>query len=194
VTATLFSDDSGKTWQGGDIAVPNTGDWINPSEAVLVQLTDGRVLLNVRSESTNHLRLVTTSPDGATGWSRPRFDEALLEPICMASIVRLTGAPSGQRNRIIFANPHNLARADGREAPGRGRDRKNLSIKLTYDECVTWPVSKVLEPGVSAYSDLAVARDGTILCFYERGAGTNACLTLARYNVEWLTDGKDAWP
>ena len=194
VTATLFSDDSGKTWQRGDIAVPNTGDWVNPNETVLVQLTDGRVLLNVRSESTNHHRLVTTSMDGATGWSRPRFDAALVEPICMASIVRLTETPSGKRNRIIFANPHHLARADGKEAPGRGRDRKNLSLKLTYDECATWPVSKVLEPGVSAYSDLAVARDGTILCLYERGAGSNACLTLARFNLAWLTDGKDTWP
>jgi len=160
----------------------------------VMQLADGRVLLNARSESTNHLRLVTTSPDGAKGWSRPQFDERLLEPVCMASIARVTQMPSDRRNRIVFANPHNLARADGKEAPGKGRDRRNLTIKLTYDECLTWPVSKVLETGVSAYSDLAVTRDGTILCFYERGSGSNACLTLARFNLDWLTDGKDAWP
>jgi sialidase-1 len=191
VAATIFSDDSGKTWHAGDIAVPNTAEWRDPNETVLVQLTDGRVMLNVRSQSGAHRRLVMTSKDGATGWTRPRFDDALLEPICMASIVRVSEKPASDRNRIVFANPHNLSRVDGKEAPGKGRDRRNLSIKLTYDECAIWPVNKVLEPGPSAYSDLAVARDGSILCFYERGTGTNANLTLARFNLEWLTDGKD---
>jgi sialidase-1 len=193
VTATIFSDDSGKTWHAGEIAVPNTSEWINPNETVVVQLADGRVMLNVRSESKTNRRLILTSKDGATAWSQPRSDDALLEPICMASIVRVSEKPQSDRNRIAFANPHNLSRADGKEAPGKGRDRKNLAIKLTYDEGETWRVNKVLEPGPSAYSDMAMARDGTILCFYESGAGNNAHLTLARFNLEWLTDGKDVW-
>jgi sialidase-1 len=103
----------------------------------------------------------------------------------------------------VFANPHNLARADGKEEPGKGRDRKNLSIKLSYDEGQTWPVNKSLEPGYSAYSDLALLPDGTILCFYERGRKSDeekkkptsyAGLTMARFNLEWLTDGRDAMP
>jgi sialidase-1 len=201
VTATIFSDDHGKTWQRGDIAVPNTEEWIFPNETVLVQLTDGRVMLNVRSESLANRRLVTVSPDGATKWTKPKFDEALLEPICMAAIVRLSEKPASASNRILFANPHNLARADGKEAPGKSRDRRNLSIKLSYDEGQTWPVSKALEPGYSAYSDLAVLPDGAILCFYERGrkidegkkkSTSYAGLTVARFNVEWLTDGKDS--
>ncbi len=191
VTATIFSDDSGKTWHAGDIAVPNTGEWVNPNETVVVELADGRVMLNVRSEAKANRRLIVTSKDGATGWSKPRFDDALLEPICMASIARVSEKPASDRNRIVFANPHNLSRADGKEAAGKSRDRKNLSIKLTYDEGETWPVNKVLEPGPSAYSDLAMAADGTVLCFYESGSGTNARLTLARFNLEWLTDGKD---
>ena len=75
--------------------------------------------------------------------------------------------------------------------------RKNVSVKLSYDEGGTWPVQKTLEPGFSGYSDLAVTRDGTILCFYERGStdGENVyktgSLTVARFNLEWLTDGKD---
>lgn len=193
VTATIFSDDGGKTWQRGDIAVPNTDEWINPNETVVVQLADGRVMLNVRSESKANRRLVTVSKDGATGWTKPRFDEALLEPICMASIVRLSEKSQSNKSRIVFANPSNLGRADGREVPGQSRDRRNLSIKLTFDEGETWPVNKVLEPGFSGYSDLAVATDGTILCLYERGTkSSTGYLTLARFNLEWLTDGKDA--
>ena len=196
VTATIISDDHGKTWQRGDIAIPNTAEWVFPNETVVVQLADGRLMLNARSESKTHRRLVTISPDGATGWSQPRFDDALLEPICMASIVRLSEKPTSDKNRIVFANPHNLARADGKEAAGKSRDRQNISIKLSEDDGQTWPISKVLEPGMSAYSDLAVLPDGTILCFYERGRETSpnqqkptsyAFLTLAKFHLEWLT-------
>jgi sialidase-1 len=200
VTSTIFSDDNGQTWRRGDIAVPNTDEWINPNETIVVQLADGRVMLNVRSESKAHRRLVTISPDGATGWSKPRFDDALLEPICMASIISLGAKPASDKNRIVFANPHNLARADGKEAAGKSRDRKNLSLKLSEDDGQTWPFSQVLEPGMSAYSDLAVLPDGTILCLYERGRDADAnqkkstsysFLTLARFNLEWLTGGKE---
>jgi sialidase-1 len=49
------------------------------------------------------------------------------------------------------------------------RDRRNLTVKLSYDEGKTWPVSRLIEEGWSGYSDLAVAKDGTIFCFYGRG-------------------------
>ncbi len=200
VTSTIYSDDHGRTWKAGDVAVPNTDEWINPNETVIVELADGRVMLNVRSESLKHRRLVTVSPDGSTGWSTPKFDDALLEPICMASIVRFSAQPDGDKNRILFANPHNLSRLDGKDEEGKSRDRKNISIKVSYDEGQTWEVNKVLEPSYSAYSDLAVLSDGTILCLYETGRKSDnekkkstsyAGLTLARFNMEWITDGRD---
>ncbi|HSI64756.1 MAG TPA: exo-alpha-sialidase [Candidatus Saccharimonadia bacterium] len=203
VTSTIYSDDHGKTWQRGDIAVPNTDEWIFPNETVIVELVNGMVMLNVRSESKKHRRIVVFSKDGATKWSKPRYDEALLEPICMGSIVRYSGKPEGDKNRILFANPHNLDRLDGKAEEGKSRDRRNLSIKLSYDEGKTWAVSKPLEPGYGAYSDLAVLPDGTALCLYERGQTSDeqlkkstsyAYLTLARFNLEWLTDGKDTLP
>jgi len=200
VTSTIYSDDRGKSWQRGDIAVPNTPEWINPNETVVVELADGRVMLNVRSESKTHRRLVTISLNGATGWSKPKFDDALLEPICMASIARLSSESTRGKNRIVFANPNNLARADGKEEAGKTRDRKNLTIRLSYDEGETWAARKVLEPGFSGYSDLAVLPSGDVLCFYERGStdGKNSLrtgsLTAARFNVEWITDGHDSFP
>lgn len=195
VTATIYSDDQGKTWQAGDIAVPCTDEWINPNETVAIELADGRVMLNVRNESKTHRRLVTISRDGAAGWSQPRFDEGLLEPICMAGLVRYSTAASGSKDRILFSNPHNLERADGKAEPGKSRDRKHVSIKLSYDEGQTWAVNKTVEAGYSAYSDLAVTKAGTILCFYGRAEKPNFAgdrLTLARFNLEWLTDGRDA--
>ena len=198
VTSVIYSDDLGRTWSRGEIAGPNEGEWSIPNETCAVQLADSRVLLNMRSESKANRRLLTTSRDGATAWSKPQFHEQLLEPICMASMVRLSEAPASDKHRLLFANPHNLARTDGKEAPGKGRDRKNVSVKLSYDESATWPVSKTVEPGFSGYSDLAVAKDGTILLFYERGSTDGkdiyrtGLLTVARFNLEWLTDGKDS--
>jgi sialidase-1 len=196
VTATIFSDDQGRTWQAGEVAVPCTDEWINPNETVAVELADGRVMLNSRSESKAHRRLVTTSQDGATAWSQPRFDDGLIEPICMGSIVRFSLAKDGGKDRILFSNPDNLTRADGKEEPGKTRDRQNVSVKLSYDEGATWAVNKPVEPGPSMYSDIAVTKSGTILCFYGRGEKPGFAgqwLTLARFNLEWLTDGKDTF-
>lgn len=187
VTATVFSDDGGRTWQAGEIAVPCTDTWINPNETVAVELADGRVMLNVRSESKAHRRLVTTSPDGATNWSEPKFDEALLEPICMAGLVRYD---HGGQSLLLFSNPHNLEGGRGGEPePGKSRARKNLSVKISRDEGATWPVNRLLEDGPSAYSDLAVTPAGTILCFYGAGSKLSfagSSLRLARFNLAWL--------
>lgn len=196
VTATIFSDDHGKTWQRGEIGVPDTPEFIFPNETVVVQLADGRVMLNSRSESKRHRRLVTISPNGATKWSEPRFDEALLEPICMAGIIRVRDAKDGRDGMIAFSNPHNLSRRDGKEVAGRSRDRVNVSIKLSYDEGRTWPANRTLEKGFSGYSDLAALPDGSILCFYERGSTDRdsnyrtGLLTVAKFNEAWVQAGE----
>lgn len=178
--ATIFSDDHGRTWQAGDLAVPNEGEFGNPNETMLTELSDGRVLLVTRSVSKANRKLLTMSPDGARQWTKPVFHEQLWEPICMASI---TAHPS-QAGTLIFSNPHSLGRdADGKEIPaGRGK-RQNLSIKLSRDDGRTWPISKPLETGPSAYSDLAVIPNGDVLCLYE-GDKKIVC---ARFNLEWLT-------
>lgn len=198
LTTTVYSDDGGVTWKAGSVALPDTAEFRTPSETCLVELSDGRVMLNARSLSPANRRLVTTGPDGAGGWASPWFDPALLEPICMASLVRYSTVQSGGRDRILFSNPDNLATSQGKPTrPGQPGARRNLSIKLSYDEGITWPVNKVLELGSSAYSDLAVTADGTILCVFERtftDPATRrriAALSLARFTLEWLTDGKD---
>jgi len=187
----IYSDDAGKTWNRGEIVVAHPHP-VNPSETIVVELADGRVMLNIRHEGRTadeqkRFRAVVISDDGATKWSQPKYDEALPEPICMASIIRLSARPSHERNRILFANPHNAV----------DRARRSLTVKMSYDEGETWAVSRAVEPGPSGYSDLTVAPDGTIYCFYERGKGNNdyqtRYLTLAKFNLAWLSEGKDQW-
>ena len=187
VTATIYSDDGGKTWLAGEIAVPCTEEFINPNETVAVELSDGRVMLNVRNESKAHRRIVVTSPDGATDWSDPKFDDALVEPICMAGLVRYQ---HDGKSRLLFCNPNNLTRADGKEEPGKSRDRRNVSVRVSEDEGQTWTAGRSIEPKWSAYSDIAVTPSGTILCFYGRGEKASFAgdrLTVARFNLDWLT-------
>ena len=98
----------------------------------------------------------------------------------MASIIAYPAKPG----TLLFSNPHTLAlEKDGVEKPaGRGK-RENLSIKLSPDDGKTWPVNKTLDLGPSAYSDLAVLPDGTVLCLYEGKAD----IQVARFNLDWLT-------
>lgn len=180
---TIFSDDHGQTWQAGDIAVPNEGDFGNPNESIATELSDGRVLFVARNVSAANRKLLTTSPDGVGDWSQPVFHPELWEPICMASIVTHPAEPG----TLIFSNPHTLARdAAGQERPGVSGKRENLTIKLSRDDGHSWPLSRTLEAGPSAYSDLAVLPDGTVLCFYEAGNE----LKLARFNLAWLTQDR----
>ena len=179
-SGTIYSDDHGKTWQAGEIAVPDEGDFGDPNETMITTLSDGRVMLVTRSVSKPNRKLITTSQDGASNWSKPFFHDQLWEPICMASI---TAHPSNP-GTLIFSNPHTVSinKNTGKVNPaGRGK-RQNLSIKLSSDDGKTWPISKTLQSGPSAYSDLAVLPNGDVLCLYEG----DKTITAARFNLAWI--------
>lgn len=176
---TIFSDDHGTSWQAGDIAVPNAGEYGNPNESMLATLSDGQVIMITRSVSKPNRKIISVSPDGATRWSLPVFHPQLWEPICMASILAIPSEPG----TLIFSNPHTLSlNRQGQENPAGRGDRRNLSIKLSRDDGQTWTVNKTLDAGPSAYSDLAILPDGTILCLYE----ADQSIMCARFNPEWL--------
>ncbi|MFZ1756445.1 MAG: sialidase family protein [Caldilineaceae bacterium] len=187
----IYSDDRGATWQCGEIFVHSDDQIVNPSETLAVELDDGRVLCNIRSESSRNRRLIATSPDGSSRWTQPVYDDALLEPVCMGSLLRLGQPNADGRGVYLFANPDNLE--NELTAPGRNlaHDRKRLTVKMSSDDCATWHVSRVLEEGPSGYSDLAEAPDGSILCIYERGMLSrmtdSASVAIARFDRAWLS-------
>ncbi|MBN9120129.1 MAG: exo-alpha-sialidase [Planctomycetes bacterium] len=189
VVTTIYSDDAGKTWKPGEIAIPNTAEWANPNESTVAELPDGTVILNARSESKANRRLVTTSPDGATKWTKPAFDDALVEPICEGSLLVAPGA----KPVLLFSHPDNLDKTGAKAppAPGAGRDRKNVTVHLSDDGGKTWSAKRTVESGFSAYSDLAVLKDGTVLLLYERASEKGANygrLTLARFPLGWVKE------
>jgi sialidase-1 len=170
----IYSDDNGESWQLGGVV----GDKVN--ECQVVELQDGSLLINMRSYHQEDCRAIATSKDGGLTWSQVTLDQTLMEPVCQASLLRFTDERTYTKNRLLFSNPASTTRI-------------NLTVRLSYDEGKSWPVSKALYEGPSAYSALAVLPDMTIGCLYERGSKTPyETITFSRFPVEWLTDGADS--
>lgn len=175
----FFSDDHGTTWRLGGMLAKHT------DECQVVEAADGSLLLNMRSywwraakvKEREGLRAVARSRDGGQTWSELWFDAALIEPVCQASFLRYTWAETGGRSRLLFSNPASKT------------TRHRMTVRLSYDEGKTWPVSKLIHAGSAAYSCLAVLPDGRIGLLYERDGYKK--ITFARFSLEWLTDGED---
>jgi len=206
IVASVYSDDHGESWKAGEVAVPDNDISVIPSETTCVELADGRVLFNSRNESPNYRRLFTYSDDGTREWSVPVFADALFEPICCGSMCRHSRKPLQSKNRILFCNPDSrhdpwMAEKAATSRSAKNRRRASLTVRMSYDEGSTWPVSKVIDPGISGYSDLTVTTDGIIHVFYEGGTldgtGDNdrySHMTLVSFDLEWLTGEKDRLP
>jgi sialidase-1 len=170
----VFSDDQGKSWQYGETAPEGTKGHAN--EVQFVELKDGSVMLNARTQGGSKHRKIAISKDGGQTWSPTRDDETLVEPVCQASILRHPGNGDPAKDVFIFSNPATLT------------GRTNGTIRLSRDEGRTWPISRVLYPGSFAYSCLASLPDGSVGCLFERD-GTRK-ISFARFTVDWIA-GKD---
>lgn len=195
MASVIYSDDNGRRWHRGPIVVrDDDGQNIaNPMEPVVIELSDGGVMLNVRNASPAKRRAVSVSADGVNGWSPLRFDPQLHDPFCMSSVCRLAMTPRDTHNAMLYAGPDDLSHSD---QPGTanvgGCDRKRVTVRLSYDEGQTWLHARVLEPDWSGYSDLAVGADKVIYCLYESGCVGDwmwdiESLRLAMFDEKWLT-------
>ncbi len=189
----IYSDDHGQTWERGDFVARTRDGYLHPNETVAVELSDGRVLFNIRTEQDTYRRLISISPDGARDWGTPYYDEALEEPICFGSILRLPPGETGGTQPILFVNPSDLSRPASvwkisDRLSVQTYQRRGLTLKVSFDDCRTWTVRKTIWLEGAQYSDLTLASDGSILCLYERGDATGWYLTLARFNREWMLE------
>jgi sialidase-1 len=169
----IYSDDHGATWHLGGVEDKFT------NESTVVERADGSLLHNMRSNHGGHRRAVATSTDGGMTWSPVKPDEALIEPVCEGALLRGTWPDNGQKSRILFSNP-------------ASEKRERMTVRISYDEGVTWPVAKLLHAGPSAYSCLTMLPGGVVGCLYECGEKRPyEKIVFARMPLTWLEDPKD---
>ena len=145
----IYSKDRGETWTIG------TGVKIDTTEAQLVELGDGSIMINCRDNRGGSRSVYTTKDLGKTWQVHPTSRKALPEPVCMASLIRVEHAKHG--DLLFFSNP----------AQTRGRQR--MTIKVSDDEGMSWPENwhTLIDEGPSMYSCMTLVGDDHIGLFYE---------------------------
>ena len=137
-------------------------------------------------------RVVSTSIDNTLDkWTKPKQETDLPKTTTVdAGMIRLSH--SGEYKRVgIFWAKSNDTNLEAGAAPHSARN--SMTVFMSYDEAKTWPIRKLIDPGWANYSDLAVLKDKTILLLWARGTGFgHQKVVCSRFNVEWLTDGKDS--
>lgn len=156
----VFSKDGGNTWHIG------TGAKSNTTEAQVVELTDGSLMLNMRDDRNRtdkgpaNGRAVAVTRDLGLTWSvHPSSNSALPEPNCMASLIAADLCVNGSMKKVLlFSNP------DDKHA------RTHITLKASFDEGLTWPRDKQLEiysPECFGYSCLTLIDQNTVGILYE---------------------------
>jgi sialidase-1 len=157
----IYSNDNGATWKLGGALGEKT------NECQVVERRDGSLLLNMRSYHGKNRRAIATSTDGGLTWSDVTLDDALIEPVCQASLIRLDG------DRLLFSNPASTR-------------REKMTVRLSNDGGKTWGAGGCLHEGPAAYSCLGRLPGGDVLCLYERGRKSPyEVITLARFGPGW---------
>ncbi len=172
----ICSDDGGQSWSYKPAEASAVGD-----EAKIVELDNGSLMMNIRNR-TPDCRKIVISQDGGESWGTPYFQYELTDPAINGDFIRYTSVLDGyDKSRLLFS------------IAAHPNTRKNLTLFLSYDEGATWPVSRILNPGLSGYSCLTVLSDGTIGCFYENGEYEEYQLYFTRVSLDWLSAGSDTF-
>jgi hypothetical protein len=182
--STVYSDDHGRTWQTGG-EVPMGSGLPTVGESRLMQRADGTVVMNSRPGSGNDWpRDIAVSADGGLTWSAAvmEFSPGLFNGVD-TGFLRYTGGPHRRdTNRVLFSHP---------DAPMRW----NMTVSVSYDEGSSFRYSRSISPIRAYYSDLARLSDGTIVLVYGCDGdldGSPRRVAVARFNLEWLTQGRDS--
>jgi len=155
-----YSKDGGKIWRTSQLAYSNT------TENMVVQLSDGNIMLNARYNpnrtnptDTNGRVVVTTTNLGKTWEEHSSSRSALIESTCMASIHKHIYHENGKEKSILlFSNPNTK------------KGRHHMTLKVSFDDGETWPEKywMLLDEGKSrGYSCITSIDENTIGILYE---------------------------
>ena len=163
----IYSKDGGNSWAAGVPAV----NGVHSGECMCVQLSDGSVMLNMRSGKNNgnheeNGRLVSVTSDlGQTWTEHPTSGHVLTEPTCQGTVMshKYMDRKGEERDLLLFFNPND---------PDK---RIHHTLKVSLDEGQTWPEQYWLEVDEgrgAGYSCMASLDPDRIGVLYE-GSGAN---------------------
>ena len=175
----IFSDDGGLTWQSGALMVNDAGSSYLPSESQTVELIDGSI--NVNSRNRGDFRASSIISNAGETFVSGHRETQLVDPAVEGSIERFTRQDDGhESNSILFSNP------------AHPTERREMTVKASYDETATWSDGKLVHRGPSGYSDLVLVSDPAVDnpvagLLYESGENDyRENITFATFDQSWL--------
>ena len=171
---TVYSDDHGKTWKVGK-PVGFRSEKSHMDENKVVELSDGRVMLNSRPQNFRH-RLVAISNDGGETYGEVKEEMQLPDPANNAQITRAyPDAPMGspEAKVLVYSSSSAYGRSDG-------------LIRVSFDDGATWDTGKLFKSGSMAYSCIEVLNKqhgGGFGLLYE---GDNSNIIYTHISEDWL--------
>ena len=149
----MYSKDRGETWHIHNLARTNT------TEAQVAEVTPGTLMLNMRDNRGGSRAVYTTTDLGVTWKEHESSRTALIEPVCMASLISVKAEDNVLgKDLLIFSNPNTT------------NARRNMTIKISTDGGKTWsPEHQLLldEEDNWGYSCLTMIDKETIGILYE---------------------------
>jgi len=117
----IYSKDHGKTWKISTLARTNT------TEAQVAEVKPGELMLNMRDNRGGSRAVATTKDMGATWTEHPSSRSALIEPVCMASLIKVAAKDNVlNKDILLFSNPNTV------------KGRHHITIKASLDGGLTW--------------------------------------------------------
>lgn len=147
---TGYSDDHGASWSHGEPAGPGA------DENKVSELSDGSVLLNVRARG---VRRQAISHDGGAHYDELADVPEQIDP----------GSNGDVRRLFPEAEPGSaLARIQVLVHDADPSIRRNLTLRVSFDDGATWPSAVALSSGSAAYPTMIALGDGRLGLLYER--------------------------
>lgn len=149
----MYSKDRGKTWTIHNYARTNT------TEAQVAEVEPGVLMLNMRDNRGGSRAVAVTSDLGKTWTEHESSRKALVEPVCMASLISVKAEDNViGKDLLIFSNPNTT------------KERKDITIKVSLDGGKTWKKEHqlLLDEGYNwGYSCLSMVDKETVGILYE---------------------------
>lgn len=127
------------------------------SEPSIVELSDGRVIVSPRVMNPRVPgRLFLASHDGGSSFAERRYEPSV---------------PIRNRGEVLAVEPPGPGAAEGVRPIvfcGAAERGTRLTLKVSLDDCATWPISRVIDDGSAANLALVALPGGEVGVLYER--------------------------